>query len=76
MSKTEQKHTFESGIKRLEEIVALLEKGEIQLEESLGLFEEGKGIVALLGGILNDAERRVMLLTANEDGAPSAVPFE
>ena len=74
--KTEKKPDFETGIKRLEEIAALLEKGEVPLEKSLELYEEGRGIANLLGGILSDAERRVMLLTSDAEGRPLAVPFD
>jgi len=76
MSTTEQPHTYETGLKRLEEIVALLEKGEIPLEESLTLYKEGKILLAQLNGMLNDAEQQILMLAANEDGTPTAVPFQ
>jgi len=41
MSNKKKEKSFEDALKRLEEIVALLEKGGLSLEESLSLFEEG-----------------------------------
>lgn len=59
---------FESALKRLEEIVGLLEKGELPLEESLKAFEEGVELVRFCTAKLNDAEKRVNLLVKTEDG--------
>ena len=42
------KKTFEENMARLEEIVALLEKGDAQLSQSLSLFEEGTKLAAAL----------------------------
>ena len=42
-----KKLSFEEAMKRLEEIVSHLEKGDIPLEESIRLFEEGSGLLAL-----------------------------
>jgi exodeoxyribonuclease VII small subunit len=50
---------FEPSLKRLEEIVGLLEGGELSLEESLALFEEGVGLSRKCLDVLTGAERKV-----------------
>ena len=64
----EKKKTFEQAMTRLEEIVALLEKGEAPLEESLKLFEEGTGLMKQCSTLLDKAEQKVTKLTAGADG--------
>jgi exodeoxyribonuclease VII small subunit len=57
---------FEQNLKRLEEIVAKLEDGQLQLEQSLSLFEEGIAISRACNQKLSEAENRVkLLLSAN-----------
>ncbi len=73
---TEKKLTFEQSLQRLEEIVKLLEKGDAPLTESLGLFEEGAGLIASCGKLLEDAEQKVVRLRKSEDGTPEEIPFE
>ena len=60
--------TFQDGLDALEEIVARLESGTLQLEEALRAFEDGVGLVRRLNEKLNEAERRVELLTRSADG--------
>lgn len=68
---------FEQNLKRLEEIVHKLEDGELQLEESLKLFEEGVKISRLCNQKLTEAEKRVKLLLAvNPDGTEVTKDFE
>lgn len=55
---------FAKALKRLEEIVRLLESGELSLEESLAKFEEGIGLARQLEGILDRAEQRVQEILA------------
>ena len=62
-------------MKRLEEIVALLEKGEAPLEESLSLFEEGTGLVRACSKLLDQAEQKVVRLSKGPDGAPVEQEF-
>ena len=71
----EQSETFEKNMKRLEEIVRLLERGDAPLEESLSLFEEGTGLVRQCTTMLDAAEQKVTLLTVGEDGMPVRTPF-
>ena len=63
------KKTFEENMARLEEIVALLEKGDAQLSQSLSLFEEGTKLAACRTE-LDKAEQQVVRLMKGPDGAP------
>lgn len=55
--------SFESAALRLEEIVALLEKGGISLDESLKLYEEGISLVKLCNEALDKAENKIKILS-------------
>ncbi len=70
-----KKPTFEESLARLEEIVRLLENGEIPLDDSLKLFEEGVKLVKLCGSKLDEAERKVTVLIKNGDGEYEEEPF-
>lgn len=52
--------TYEKAVKRLEEIVDILEKNEISLDESLKIFEEGTKLVAFCSNKLNDAKQKIV----------------
>ena len=67
---------FEKKLTDLEAIVARLESGETPLEESLVLFEKGTGILKELTGILEEAERKVEILTRDVSGSLLTQPFE
>lgn len=71
-----KKMTFEQRLARLEEIVALLEKGDVQLADSLTLFEEGAKLAAACSNQLDQAEQQVVRLMKGPDGAPAEQPFE
>jgi exodeoxyribonuclease VII small subunit len=63
--------SFEDSIRRLSEIVETLEGGELPLEESLRLFEEGIKLARTSQGVLDRAEKRVEeLLSVDEHGNP------
>ena len=62
-------------MKRLEKIVDQLESGELPLDESLRLFEEGIGLSRRAGALLDQAERKVEALTRAADGTLGTVPF-
>jgi exodeoxyribonuclease VII small subunit len=67
---------FEASLKRLTEIVQTLEKGDLALEESLRLFEEGVQLSRASQQRLDAAEKRVdELLTIDEDGRAVTAPF-
>ena len=75
--------TFEAALKQLEEIVQRLEKGELPLEESLVLYEEGIRLSRLCHAKLEEAEGRIEMLmkdargelVLDEDGKPRTTPF-
>ncbi|MBE6713962.1 MAG: exodeoxyribonuclease VII small subunit [Ruminococcaceae bacterium] len=60
--------SFEDAIRRLEEIVHLLENGESSLDASLELFEEGVALVKVCNGKLDAAEQKVTMLTLADTG--------
>lgn len=59
--------TFEEAMTRLEAVVRALEDGKTPLEESMKLYEEGVSLVRLCSDRLEKAERRVKVLTADEN---------
>jgi exodeoxyribonuclease VII small subunit len=67
--------TFEETLGQLETVVARLEGGDLPLEEALRTFEEGIRLARVCAARLEDAERRVRLLTRAPDGTESEVPF-
>ena len=71
-----EENSFEQSLQRLDEIVRLLEKGDAPLSESLGLFEEGTGLVKRCTEQLEQAEQRVVQLRKSADGSPEELPFE
>jgi len=60
--------TFEDQLARLEEIVKNLENGQLSLEQSLKLFEEGISLTRQCHGLLEEAEQRISILTSNQEG--------
>lgn len=71
-----KKMRFEEKLARLEEIVALLEKGDAALAASLSLFEEGTKLANACTAELDKAEQQVVKLMKGADGAPVELPFE
>mgnify|MGYP006385677645 CR=1 FL=1 len=67
---------FETSLKRLEEIVAELESGDLGLEQSLKLFEEGVKLARICNARLEEAERKVEILLKDKSGKMTAMPFE
>jgi exodeoxyribonuclease VII small subunit len=67
---------FENALKRLEEIVDTLDKGDIPLERSLKIFEEGVRLSRLCNKMLDKAEKKVEILMRDETGGLEAKPFE
>ena len=66
---------FEDCLARLEQIVAGLESGNLPLEESLKVFEEGVTLARQCGRYLEDAERRIEILAKDDTGALGTRPF-
>jgi exodeoxyribonuclease VII small subunit len=67
---------FESALTRLEEIVKKLEKGDLPLEQSLKLFEEGVKLARACNKRLEEAGRKVEILLKDRAGNLTAQPFE
>lgn len=63
------KQTYESVVKRLEEIIEQMEGGELSLDKSLQLFEEGMKLCAFCNNALNNAEQKIRLLSDLEKEA-------
>jgi exodeoxyribonuclease VII small subunit len=70
------KERFEDALKKLEKIVSKLEEGEIPLEESLKLFEEGIRLSRFCNQKLDEVEKKVEILLKGKDGILKAQPFE
>jgi exodeoxyribonuclease VII small subunit len=66
---------FEEALRRLEEIVEMLESDELPLDEALELFEEGIRMSRICSKILERAEMRIEELIRENDGTVRAVPF-
>jgi len=67
---------FEASLSRLEEIVSSLEGGELPLEQSLKLFEEGIKLARICNARLEEAERKVEVLLKDKAGRMTTRPFE
>jgi len=68
--------TFESSLEELERIVRELEQGELTLEKSLELFEQGVKLSRECQERLNQAERRIEMLTRDNQGRAIVTAFE
>ena len=75
MSAKKQTLSFEEALSRLEEIVRHLEKGDLPLNDSLTLYEEGTKLIAQCSKLLDEAEQKVVQLGKGPDGAPEELPF-
>ena len=67
--------TFEENMKRLEQIVRAMERGDVALEESLKLFQEGTELVRSCGKLLDDAELQVKKIMTDANGLPVEEDF-
>lgn len=72
---SEKNKTFEENIQRLEQIVRALERGDVALEESLKLFQEGTALVQCCGKLLDEAELQVKKIASAADGSPVEEAF-
>ena len=70
-----QNNTFEERIQRLEQIVRSMERGDVALEESLKLFQEGTELVRSCGKLLDEAELQVKKISTAPDGSPVEEDF-
>jgi len=70
MNNQEQTKTFEASLEALERIVQELEQGDLPLEKSLELFEQGIGLSRQCQERLSQAERRIEILLRDNQGRP------
>lgn len=69
--------SFERALKELEQIVGRLERGDVELEESITIYERGEALKQHCDRLLKQAEAKVERLTLGPSGEPSGVePFE
>ncbi len=69
--------TFELALKELESIVNRLERGDVELEESITIYERGEALKEHCDRLLKQAEARVEKLTLSPSGTPSGTePFD
>ena len=72
MKKTEiSELSFEAAMQELETVVAKLESGDIELDESISLFERGHALKRRCEEELKRAEERVEAITLDADGNPN-----
>lgn len=71
-----EKVKFEDALERLEEIVGKLEEGELALDESLKVFEEGIKLSRFCSGKLEEAEKKIEILMKSKDGQLTKKPFD
>lgn len=67
--------TFEEAMLRLEQIVRAMERGDVALEESLRLFQEGTDLVQKCSGMLDNAQLQITKVATAADGTPVEEAF-
>ena len=70
-----QNKSFESNMQRLEQIVRAMERGDVPLEESLKLFQEGTELVRNCQKLLDEANMQVKKIMTATDGSPVEEDF-
>jgi exodeoxyribonuclease VII small subunit len=65
------KMSFEAALKELEQIVGKLESGDVELEESIAIYERGEALRAHCDGLLKKAEAKVEKITLDAEGKPA-----
>ena len=70
-----QSKTFEESMNRLEQIVRAMERGDVPLEESLKLFQEGTELVQTCTKLLDDAQLQIKKVMTAADGSPVMEDF-
>ena len=72
---SQKNQTFEENMQRLELIVRRMEQGDVPLEESLKLFQEGTDLVRKCSELLDKAQLQVKVVISGPDGSPSEEDF-
>ncbi|MES2144648.1 MAG: exodeoxyribonuclease VII small subunit [Pseudomonadota bacterium] len=68
--------SFEEAMAALEQVVGALEKGDVELDKSIALYERGAALKAHCAAKLKDAEEKVELIRAQEGRAIGTTPVE
>ena len=71
----QENKTFESSMQRLEQIVRAMERGDVALEESLKLFQEGTELVRSCNKLLDEAQLQAKKIMTAPDGSPVEEEF-
>ena len=71
-----QNKTFEESMQRLEQIVRAMERGDVALEESLKLFQEGTELVRSCNKLWDEAQLQVKKIMTAPDGSPVEEEFD
>ena len=71
----EKNKSFEQNMARLEQIVRAMEHGDVALEESLKLFQEGTELVRSCSKLLDEAQLQVKKIMTAPDGSPVEEEF-
>lgn len=69
------KKNFELSMEQLEKIVSDLESGDLSLEDSIKKFEEGIKLSKMCSKMLDETEKKILMLVQDNDGNVSEVPF-
>ena len=72
----QENQTFEATMARLEQIVRAMERGDVALEESLKLFQEGTDLVRNCQKLLDEAQLQIKKIMAAPDGSPVEEEFQ
>lgn len=72
----QENRTFEASMARLEQIVRAMERGDVVLEESLKLFQEGTELVRNCQKLLDDAQLQIKKIMTAPDGSPFEEEFQ
>jgi len=67
---------FENGLKKIDEIIEQLENGEIELEESVGKYEEAMKVLGECKKILDNVEGKLKKVVSDEEGKIKITDFE
>jgi exodeoxyribonuclease VII small subunit len=76
MDMNQNNASFESNMQRLEQIVRAMERGDVPLEESLKLFQEGTELVRTCNQLLENAQLQVKKILTAPDGSPVEEDFD
>lgn len=72
----QENQTFEASMARLEQIVRAMERGDVALEESLKLFQEGTDLVRNCQKLLDEAQLQIKKIMTAPDGSPVEEEFQ